>query len=240
MKLAHIALLVSLLAAALLLIGGPGARFELWDFRFGFQLMRYALYAGGAGAVLAILFLLIPTTRRGHVLSLVVALVIGAAVALVPIQIRQTAQSVPFIHDVTTDTTNPPPFVDIAELRRDAPNPVEYPGTEVAEQQREAYPEIETLESGLARDALFEAALATARDQGWEIVSSVPEDGRIEATDTTFWYGFKDDVVIRIQSAPNGSRLDLRSKSRVGGSDLGANAERINAYLDDLRARIDE
>lgn len=240
MKISRLALLLSVIALALLLAGGPGYRLGIWDLGFGLLgVMRYALYAGAAGAILAIIFLLVPRTRAGNVGSLVAALVIGAAVAAVPVYIRSTAQSLPFIHDITTDTTNPPQFVEVLPLRADAPNPPEYPGEEVADQQREAYPDIQPVETALTPNALFEQALAAVRDQNWEIVSADAGDWRIEATDTTLWYGFKDDVVIRIGPDNGGSRLDIRSKSRVGGSDLGTNAQRIRAYLQDLERRLE-
>ena len=74
-------------------------------------------------------------------------------------------------------------------------------------------------------------ALEAARASGWEIVAAVPQERRIEAVATTFWFGFKDDIVVRIRPAPGGSRIDVRSVSRVGRSDLGTNAKRIRAFL---------
>jgi uncharacterized protein (DUF1499 family) len=79
------------------------------------------------------------------------------------------------------------------------------------------------------------SAVAAARAMGWEVVAADRASGRIEATDTTRFFGFKDDVVIRVQAAPGGSRVDVRSVSRVGGSDVGTNATRIRAYLARLR-----
>jgi len=240
MKISRIALVVSIIALVLLLIGGPGYRMGLWGLGFGLMdAMRYATFAGAAGAILATVFLLIPKTRTGQSVPLVVALVLGLCVAAVPFYVRSTAQSLPFIHDITTDTTNPPTFVDVKPLREDAPNPPEYAGEEVASQQREAYPDIQPLESGMDPEALLKLAEDTAREQNWEIVSVVTADGRIEATDTTLWYGFKDDIVIRVRATDEGSVLDVRSKSRVGGSDLGKNAARIRDYLDDLRGHLD-
>ena len=84
----------------------------------------------------------------------------------------------------------------------------------------------------------FEHALEAARAQGWEIVDADESQGRIEATATTFWFGFKDDVVIRIRGAGGGSAVDMRSKSRVGLSDTGTNAARIRDYFDKLRTRM--
>lgn len=240
MKISRIALVVSIIALVLLLIGGPGYRMGLWGLGFGLMdAMRYATFAGAAGAILATVFLLIPKTRTGQSVPLVVALVLGLCVAAVPFYVRSTAQSLPFIHDITTDTTNPPTFVDVKPLREDAPNPPEYAGEQVAAQQREAYPDIQPLETRMHPEALLKLAEDTAREQNWEIVSVVTADGRIEATDTTLWYGFKDDIVIRVRATDEGSVLDVRSKSRVGGSDLGKNAARIRDYLDDLRGHLD-
>jgi len=117
-------------------------------------------------------------------------------------------------------------------LRADAPNPHEYQGEEIAEQQRAGYPDIDSVELEIPADAAYEQALATAREMGWDIVAAVPDEGRIEATATTFWFGFKDDVVVRVQAGPQGSVIDLRSVSRVGVSDLGKNAQRIGEFLE--------
>src|SRR5690606_17575541 len=141
-----------------------------------------------------------------------------------------TAQSVPPIHDITTDIENPPEFVAIAPLRADAPNPVAYAGEETAAQQREAYPELASLERSEPASDIFAEALLVVDDMGWELVASNIEEGRIEATDTTRWFGFKDDVVIRIVQNNDGAIVDVRSKSRVGRSDVGVNAARIENF----------
>jgi len=230
--------LAALVAAVTLLVAGPGARLDFWDFRFGFTLMRWALYIGAGTAAVALLLVLIPPTRRGQALKLASALVIGLSVAAVPyLQVRQ-ARSVPPIHDISTDTLNPPAFVAIAPLRADAPNPIEYPGEDVARQQREAYPGISSFTTDVYPAILFEHAVAVARNLGWEVVATDQDEGRIEATDTTFWFGFKDDVVIRIRANNDGSIVDLRSKSRVGMSDVGANAARIRGFLEALEDRM--
>jgi uncharacterized protein (DUF1499 family) len=147
----------------------------------------------------------------------------------------QQARSVPPIHDITTDTLDPPEFIAIRPLRADAPNPPEYAGEVVARQQQEAYPDIRPYRLDVGAENAFEQALAAARKMGWEIVVADPAAGRIEATATTFWYGFKDDVVVRISEDNGGSVIDVRSKSRVGRSDVGANAARIRAYLEVLK-----
>lgn len=231
-------LVLAVLAALALLVAGPGTRLELWDFRFGFTLMRWALYGGLAAAVLAVIVLLIPAGRRAGMMVPIAAIVIGLATAAVPYSFARTAQSVPRIHDISTDTVDPPEFVAILPLRADAPNPPEYAGQETAQQQREAYPDIQTLEVDNWPTLVFEDALETARAQGWEIVEASESEGRIEATATTLWFGFKDDVVIRIRGDNDGSVIDVRSKSRIGLSDVGANAARIRGYLEDLQQRL--
>lgn len=236
MKVVPIVFAIGLLAALLLLVSGPGARFGAWDFGFGFTLLRGAFYVGAAAAVLSAILLLVPTFRSQGAVKLGVALVLGAIAAWVPWNGLQTARSVPPIHDITTDTLTPPAFVDIAPLRADAPNPVSYEGEVIAEQQRDAYPDLQTIELSLAPAEAFERASQAAHAQGWDIVAEAPADGRIEASDTTFWFGFIDDVVIRIEPSNGGSKLDIRSKSRVGRSDVGANAARIRAFLETLDA----
>lgn len=238
MKFVRLVPLLAILAAILLLVAGPGSRLGLWEFGFGFTLMRWALYGGVAAAVLGIVLILIPRTRSGHLAGLLGAVVIGLGTAAVPWLWLQHAQSVAPIHDISTDTIDPPEFVAVAPLRADAPNPVEYAGEETAQKQREAYPEIQPLEIEAYPAIAFDHALAAAEAMDWEIVEANEEEGRIEATDTTFWFGFKDDVVIRIRANNGNSVLDVRSKSRIGQSDVGANAARIRKYLEELEARL--
>src|SRR5690606_29915881 len=133
----------------------------------------------------------------------------------IPLSQMQTARSVPAIHDITTDLDNPPEFVDVLPLRRDAPNPPEYAGEDAARQQLEAYPDIAPLFLEVPLDRVYETAQQVSDSMGWELVAANLEQGRarVEATDTTRWFGFKDDVVIRIQDTPEGTRVDIRSKS---------------------------
>lgn len=231
MKFARIVLLLAIVAALLLLSAGPGTRFGLWEYGTGFLLMRGAFFGGVAAALLAIVLLVVPTTRRAAAPMLAAAVLIGALTAWVPWNGLQTVRSLPFIHDITTDTEDPPVFVAVLPLRADAANPPAYPGEEVAQQQREAYPEVQPILTQLSAAEAFDRAEQVARELGWEIITTVPQDGRIEATDTTFWFGFKDDIVIRVRPTAEGSRVDIRSKSRVGRSDVGANAARIRDFM---------
>ncbi len=226
--------LAMLAAVALLASSGFGYRMGWWEYRRGFEMLSWALYTGLAAAALAIAALAIPAVRRGRAAVLGVALVVGLAAAYVPWSWRERAQSVPRIHDISTDTENPPRFVAVLPLRKGAPNTAEYGGREVAEAQRKGYPDIRPLELEVPPGAAFARALDTAERMGWTLVANNPAEGRIEATDTTFWYGFKDDIVIRVTPAGAGSRIDVRSVSRVGRSDIGTNAQRIRRYLTKL------
>jgi uncharacterized protein (DUF1499 family) len=194
--------------------------------------MRIAFFGGLAAAGLALLLLLIPKSRAAGITPLAASLLLGLVIAYVPWSGLQTVRSLPFIHDISTDTVNPPAFVAILPLRADAPNPPEYLGEDVAAEQRKGYPDIKTLALAMSADKAFARAVEVATEMGWEIVAAEASAGRIEATDTTFWFGFKDDVVIRVKGSDNESLLDIRSKSRVGRSDVGANAARIRKFVE--------
>ena len=138
----------------------------------------------------------------------------------------------PAIHDVTSDVSTPPQFVDIIELRQaaNAPNPYEYQDDGSAQLQIAAFPEIKTIVLTESYANAFAEALAAAEAMGWEIVAAVPAEGRIEAVASTAYVGFKDDVVIRVRDDGNAIAVDIRSKSRMGKGDMGANAARILAW----------
>jgi uncharacterized protein (DUF1499 family) len=231
---ATIGLVVAVLAALAGAAAGLGYRFGWWPLGVGFGMLRYAAYGAIAAMVISAIGLVLarPGGGRRGLYRALAGLVIGAVVFGVPWSYLRTAQRMPPIHDITTDTENPPAFVAIVPLRADAQNPPEYGGEQVATQQRAAFPAIQPVSAPLPPDRAFALAAATAEDQGWEIVAAVPAEGRIEAVDTTFWWGFKDDIVIRIQPEDSGSRLDIRSKSRVGIGDFGTNAARIEGFLE--------
>lgn len=230
------ALGVALIAAISLAAAGLGTRLDLWHFRTGFAILKYGAYGGLLAAVLALTAAIVAFRGKylpGFVLSLV-ALALGITVVALPLSWKSTAQKLPRIHDITTDIVNPPRFVAILPLRANAPNPAEYGGPEIAAKQRAAYPDVKTLVLSVTSDQAFAQALDAARRLGWRVVASVPAEGRIEATDTTFWFGFTDDIVVRITPAGNRSLVDVRSVSRVGISDVGTNAKRIRKFLKKL------
>jgi hypothetical protein len=236
MRLRWVPVLLGLIAVVLVLAAGPGTRFGLWSFRAGFGVLRWGAYIGVAAAVVA-LVLLIVRPKPGGIVPLVLGLLLGLGAAYVPWHWMQQARRVPPIHDITTDLERPPKFVAVLALRAGAPNPATYGGPEIAEAQRRSYPYIRPLLLTVPLGTAYSRALASARAMGWELVDSDSSAGRIEATATTPWFGFKDDVVVRVRSEGAGSRIDVRSVSRVGKSDVGANAERIRRYLADIAGR---
>src|SRR5438105_12767126 len=233
--------LVGFIAAfvALLMVGGAGPAYRLNLVSLGgaFALLRWGAWTGLVVAFIALVGAWIPrrgAPRRGFALALA-GVVIAAAAFCVPFAMLQSAKASPPIHDITTDMDNPPRFVAIIPLRTGSANPAEYQGESIAQQQRKAYPDIQPVTIAEQPDAAFKRALNTARDVGWQIVAATPDERRIEATDTTAWFGFKDDIVVRVTSSGSGSRIDVRSVSRLGQGDLGKNAARIRAYLQRLQ-----
>jgi uncharacterized protein (DUF1499 family) len=218
------------LAVLLLLLAGPGTRLGWWHYRIGLGLLRYVVFAAAGGILLAVVGGFLGGGWRRAALALVLALVALA----VPFELLRRGKAVPRIHDISTDLDDPPPFEAVLAKRTGADNPPAHPGAEVAEQQRGAYPDVKPIVLTVPPEEAFSRALDAVRALDWELVGDDPARLRIEATDTTAWFGFKDDVVIRIRPEGYGSRVDVRSKSRVGKSDVGANAARILRFRDAL------
>lgn len=233
-------LLIALASGIVLAAAGPGYRLGWWELGTAFDLFRWAAWGGVAAGAAGLLALLgsLRWSVRGAVSRGTIAVLVAVVAIGVPWFWLSKARSVPPIHDITTDTEDPPAFVAVLPLREDAPNPSEYGGEEIARQQKEAYPELDTQSYAELPDAVFDAALAAAEAMGWEIVAAERESGRIEAVATTTWFGFKDDVVIRIRDLRGRTQVDVRSVSRVGRSDVGANAARIRAFQERLAERL--
>jgi len=227
---AGILLGLALAAAVAVAASGFGARFGAWDFRVGFVVLRWGAWAGLVVAGLVIVALLVPRLRARRTAWLAAALVAGAAAAL-PLYWMQQAARLPPINDITTDTANPPEFRAVVPMRAGSPVPVTYPGEATAKLQLAGYPELRPALLPGSAPVAFDAALAAARQMGWDIVAADPAAGRFEATATTPWFGFRDDIVVRVTPRESGSRVDVRSLSRVGRGDLGANARRIRDYV---------
>ena len=215
----RITLALAALAVLLLVISGPGTRAGLWPFRVGFGMFAGAMLVGLAAAGAALVGLLF--RRRTHAGPvMLVALILGVVSAAVPLDYVRRAKTLPYINDISTDTERPPQFSA----------PKTYP-EHFPELQRIGYPNLHGIELTLPPRQAFARAVEVAKGHGWEIAALDESAGRVEAVVTTRWFGFKDDVVIRITPAGGGSRIDMRSKSRVGRSDVGTNASRIEDFL---------
>lgn len=238
-RIARLALILAVLGIALLGSASAGYRFGWWDLGPAFQILRAAVYVAVAVGIVAVVGFIVALRVRHwtSVAAATLAALLAAGTAAVPLAMQRTARSVPGIHDITTDTEHPPEFVTLRPLRERTPNGAAYGGPSVATRQKQGYPDLGPVLLPISPDRAFALVEATAKGLGWEIAAAAPAEGRLEATDTTRWFRFKDDVVVRVIGAPDGSRIDVRSVSRVGRSDLGANARRIRAFLAALSAR---
>lgn len=230
---------VALAGAASLALAGFGFRWGWWPLPDAFAILRTGTFVAGGGALLAMVGGAWNWRRGARALAALalVAGMIGLAAAMLPLLQLRTANNVPRIHDITTDPTDPPQFEAVLPLRAGAANSAEYGGADTAAQQHAAYPDIVPIRMDAAPSQAFARALDAARAMGWTIVAADPAHGTIEATDQTLWFGFKDDVVIRVRADGAGSVIDVRSLSRIGRSDVGTNARRIREYRDRLTER---
>lgn len=222
-------------AGAVSVVGGPVLH------RVGVLGLAPALLAVPLGVLLSLAALLLSglvlVRQRPTPAGWGPTLAAGALATLtgfVPLMLALPGFSVPPIHDITTDPDDPPQFDAVVALRAGAANSLDYPA-ETAAAQRAGYPDLATVTLAGDPASLVDRASTVAAQLGWEVVATDPGGGRLEASDTTFWFGFTDDVVVRIRPAAGGSELDVRSVSRVGASDLGANAARIRRFLDRMQ-----
>jgi len=235
------ALLVSAVILLIILVTGPlGYKFSMVPLQPSLVSLLIAVAGGALVFLIGLVYLVIAMrSDLGRNRNLVI---VSMILGLVPVGIigpqMAAAGDVPPIHDITTDTANPPAFVAIVPLRENAPNGYEYGVTEAWPAEKlgattmEAYPDLKPIESDLSVADAVDRTEDALRAMGLEIVAVDKEAGLVEATATTFWFGFKDDMVVRIVGNGEGSRIDLRSMSRVGQSDVGANAARITDFVD--------
>ncbi len=260
-----LALIVALLVPVYFATAALGVKFGLWDWRFGLGTLTVEwgtrlLIASLVLGVVALVAALTSRPRRGTAAAIVAVLIPALSIAY-GYQIRSRSATIPPIHDVSTNAEDPPQYSARLMAMRSAAgaNPVHPPTTPlgsieayksprfedqasrtVAQLSREAYPRLQTLAVRAEQPKLFEMAVEEARERGWQIHSSDPAAGQLEATAETFWFGFKDDVAVRVRpgGAPGTLLVDARSTSRVGLSDMGTNAARLTDYLDAVAARL--
>lgn len=253
-RLIRLSAIVAGIALVILLGSSFGYRYGLVDLLVAFGGLRVGLMVAGAALLLSLIgiiwsFFVYP--RRGLSVAILVFLVAGVAAGIPAYQIGQAMTGkYPPIHDITTDMVNPPEFVEIAKIRGENTNSIIYSEKVVADNPRidpamvgrnyvsiqtEYYPDIKPLELDVSPDEAYWAAMEVVQGEKWEIVANDLNGlGHIEATATTKWFGFKDDVIIVISPLDGDttkSKVDMRSSSRVGTGDIGANAKRIKKFL---------
>ncbi len=238
-------LVVGGIAAAI--IGALGSGRELWDFRVGFKFLRWSFYAVAAGGVLAIVAAI--AARRGAArLAIVNLVILGIALAycLYMGNMYRSARAAVPIHDVTTNVDDYPRFYRLT-VREDNLSAIPDLGRRdlAALPPRErwkavhriAYPDLQSIRLQGEVDQIVRRAEALARERGWEVVTVDPREGVVEAVDTSRWFRFKDNVIVRVRPLSDqagAAMVDMRSISRVGVSDTGVNARRIRDFLRDL------
>ncbi|WP_424934115.1 DUF1499 domain-containing protein [Amaricoccus macauensis] len=229
-------LILAVVAALAIALMSFGTRLGFWEPIVGFRLLQ--TYLVPFGAILSGLGLLglvaftVQAEPRAAGKAGITTLIGLAMLAPMLISLTRTPVSYPPIHDITTDTANPPAFLVLDETRPGARNSLEYGGPEVAQMQKAAYPDIAPIETDLAPAEAFDAARETAESMAWEIVAEDAEALRFEATARTALYHFADDLVVVVRPEAEGSRVDLRSVSRIGRGDRGVNAARVRAFIE--------
>lgn len=232
-RLARLAFALACLSAPVVAIAGPLHRYLGVDRDLALNVFRFGFYIATAAIALS-LATIVPTRpgdrRRGFVAA-VLALVIGVAAAWAPLSWLMHAYRAPDLTDITTDTEDPPKLVVTLQMRQGATNSANYPGHAAAELQHAIYPELTPIRIAVPPAEAFRRVERVAAAMGWQVVARVPSDGRLEAVATSPWFGFHDDIAVRIRrDGASASRVDIRSKSRTGTSDLGVNAERIRTF----------
>jgi uncharacterized protein (DUF1499 family) len=234
------------LGIGLLALAGPlGIWLGFSDFRAGFGFLQivnaWSPWIAGVTLVVALGILIaskvLSIENGSRLCALALVGTLSAALAYFVPESFRPSDGTPPIHDITTNPANPPAYVAIVPLRADAPNTMVYgSGQDMTAQkltafQQSAYPDIIPQRFTSSVEEVFASALSAMESLGWDIVDSNLAEGRIEATDTTFWFRFKDDVVVYISREGSETVLNARSLSRVGISDVGKNTERLRAFF---------
>lgn len=236
--------LAAFLTAILIAVSGPGVRLGLWDYRTGLAILQGLRWSAIALTGAGIIATLVSLRRRDGISFLMLASTFAiACAAYAPVRFDQLASQNPKIHDITTDFENPSAINFAASLPRK--NPPRYVGAEkashsemsIAQEQRAAFPEIAPIIIDASLESVLQQSVAAINDMNMETLETEMdgETAIIEAVFTSFWFGFSDDFIVRVKSQGGSLKIDVRSKSRVGVADLGANANRIEDFLSRLQ-----
>ena len=207
-------------------IAGPLlAHFHIVPAMVGFVLFNLGALLGIATLIAALAALLRGADAR-------VGLATGGLITLAFLALAVSARNFPRINDITTDTASAPQFVRAATLDGNLGRDLTYPGPSFAEQQRAGYPELQPLRMEMPADEAFRRVQAAARQmRGWKITRDDPAAHALEGIATSRLFRFHDDFVVEVRPQGNGSVVQMRSKSRDGKGDIGANAARIKAFF---------
>ena len=228
MRLPLTGLLLGLVSFGTVLVAGIGYRQGWWHFLKGLQIAEWAVYAAALGLVISLVGMARLRRQRRAVVTGLLGVLLALPVLGMALHWEYATRTYPPINDISTDTVDPPEFWDM-------PNPMAYPGEAVAQQQRAGYPDLAPLTLPQASAEVFDVALQLVQARGWSVIASDAEEGRIEAVATSRLFGFADEVSIRIVPDGSGSRVDMRSRSRLGKIDRGTNARRVRDWLADLK-----
>lgn len=228
--LGFLSILLGVASIALLAVSVWGFRAGGWPWPRAYDLAGWGAWTAGAGVIVALAGLMVWLRRReGGATAVLLGLILSLPVAGLGAAFEIAARTTPPINDISTDTDDPPVFWFTA-------TPSDYPAQN-AEAQRAAYPDVHPLDLSLPVDDAFAAALGLVEERGWEVLSADPEESQIEAIARSRLFGFEDELAVRVTETDSGARIDMRSRSRLGQIDRGANARRIEAYLADLETR---
>jgi uncharacterized protein (DUF1499 family) len=214
------------------LVAPLGSRIGVWSYDGAVVILKIAAYSGIAATIIAVPGAIISrpgSAYRGFLPSISVIVIIIPTLLFL-LYWKDTKENLPPIQDITTNTEKPPQFWT-------APNSKVYGGVGIAAYQEEFYPDIQPLIVSVSPDKIFDLALEVIKKKRWELWEENRAEKHIEATETTFWFGFSDDVVIHISTTETGkTRVDVRSTSRFGGGgDGGTNANRIRSFMSALK-----
>jgi len=246
-----VTIIIAIFAPLTFIIAALGVKFGAWDLRFGLGTLsrnigpKLLMASGGLGLVSLVLAAIVKPRKGFFTAGFAVFTALAGLGYLKGVQTK--VAELPFIHDVTTDTQDVPVFTAAIMDQRakvTGVNTADYVGKKdrrenelVSVLQTKAFPDIRSLVLSEEPKVVFGKAEAIVNGFGWDVANVDVEAGIIEATHTTFWYGFEDDVIIRLRpSEGGGTVVDIRSLSRIGGSDIGKNAERVRAFLKKLKA----
>jgi uncharacterized protein (DUF1499 family) len=233
------------IALCLLALAPLGSRLGWWPYSFGlYRLFPASGVAAAVAAGVSLATLALGRTKLGPRTLPVLGVVLAVSASLVwlPLRYAYVRRTLPAIHDIATDTDHRPQFKATEAARaRESTDRFDTDEPRLSQLQRAAYPDIAPVYATLPAHEAFEAALAVAQSMpGWIIVAAHADDGHIEACQRSRWFGFTDDVVIRVRTAKGGTRIDMRSASRKGTRDYGVNAARIRAYMSALKGALGE